>query len=572
MSWRLLTVALARESDIVLVRQRARRIAELVGLKAQDRTRFTTALSEIARNAVEHAHGGEVEFLLVGRERPQRLEARVRDDGAGIPNLGEVLSGAYQSPRGMGVGILGARRLAEVFEIESAPGRGTTVTLGKMLPPTAKLLGAADIRRIADTLARDIVLDPLLELRGRDRELLLSLEELQRREKELDQISQELSDTNRGVVALYAELEERAEHLRRADEIKSRFLSHMSHEFRTPLNAVLALSKLLLDRVDGDLTPGQERQVRYIRRSAESLKELIDDLLDLAKVESGKTEVHRSEFTVEHLFRTLRGMMRPLLPSEGVALVFENVANLPPLVSDEGKISQILRNFVSNAIKFTERGEVRVSAERGPQDTIIFSVRDTGIGIAPEHHELIFQEFSQIESKAQGRVKGTGLGLPLSRRLAELLGGRVAVESALGEGSTFTLILPRVFGTTASESRHILVVDDDEAARYVLCQFLSSAGFEVEVAGTGGEGLERARREPPDAILLDLQMPDLDGYELMEELHAEPRTREIPIVVVTSAVLGPKERARLGRARAIVGKDRLSTETLVAALSPVAAA
>lgn len=572
MSWRLLTVALARESDIVLVRQRARRIAELVGLKAQDRTRFTTALSEIARNAVEHAHGGEVEFLLVGRERPQRLEARVRDDGAGISNLGEVLSGAYQSPRGMGVGILGARRLAEVFEIESAPGRGTTVTLGKMLPPTAKLLGAADIRRIADTLARDIVLDPLLELRGRDRELLLSLEELQRREKELDQISQELSDTNRGVVALYAELEERAEHLRRADEIKSRFLSHMSHEFRTPLNAVLALSKLLLDRVDGDLTPGQERQVRYIRRSAESLKELIDDLLDLAKVESGKTEVHRSEFTVEHLFRTLRGMMRPLLPSEGVALVFENVANLPPLVSDEGKISQILRNFVSNAIKFTERGEVRVSAERGPQDTIIFSVRDTGIGIAPEHHELIFQEFSQIESKAQGRVKGTGLGLPLSRRLAELLGGRVAVESALGEGSTFTLILPRVFGTTASESRRILVVDDDEAARYVLCQFLSSAGFEVEVAGTGGEGLERARREPPDAILLDLQMPDLDGYELMEELHAEPRTREIPIVVVTSAVLGPKERARLGRARAIVGKDRLSTETLVAALSPLAAA
>jgi len=571
-SWPLLTVALARETDIVLVRQRARRIAELIGLKAQDRTRFTTALSEIARNAVEHAHGGEVEFRLSGRERPQRLEARVRDDGPGIPNLAEVLSGAYQSPRGMGVGILGARRLAEAFEIESAAGRGTTVTLGKTLPPTAKLLGAADIRRIADTLARDIVLDPLLELRGRDRELLLSLEELQRREKELDQISQELNDTNRGVVALYAELEERAEHLRRADEIKSRFLFHMSHEFRTPLNAVLALSKLLLDRVDGDLTAGQERQVRYIRRSAESLKELIDDLLDLAKVESGKTEIHRSEFTVEHLFRTLRGMMRPLLPNEGVALVFENVANLPPLVSDEGKISQILRNFVSNAIKFTERGEVRVSAERGPDDTIVFSVRDTGIGIAPEHHELIFQEFMQIESPAQRRVKGTGLGLPLSRRLAELLGGRVAVESALGEGSTFRLILPRVFGKAASESRRVLIVDDDESARYVLCQFLSSAGFQVEEAGSGGEGLERARREPPDAILLDLQMPGLDGYELMEELDAEPTTREIPVVVVTSAVLGPKERARLGRARAIIGKDRLSTETLVAALSPRAAA
>jgi signal transduction histidine kinase/CheY-like chemotaxis protein len=572
MSWRLLTVAIERETDIVLVRQRARRIAELVGFDTQGQTRFTTALSEIARNAFEYARGGEVEFRLVGKVQPQRLEARVSDKGPGIPHLDDVLAGAYRSPGGMGLGIIGARRLAEFFEIESAPGRGTTVTLGKVLPRRHKLLGVADVRRITDALARDGIADPLSELRGRDRELLLSLEELNRREKEVDQISQELEDTNRGVVALYAELDERAEHLRRSDEIKSKFLSNMSHEFRTPLNAVLALSKLLLDRVDGELTPEQERQVRYIRRSAESLKELVDDLLDLAKVEAGKTEIRTSEFTVEDLFGALRGMMRPLLAGEAVTLVLEESSNLPPLVTDEGKVSQILRNFISNAIKFTERGEVHVSARRERDDVIVFSVRDTGIGIAPEHHELIFQEFTQVESAVQRRVKGTGLGLPLSRRLAELLGGRVNLESALGKGSAFSLAIPRVYGAQAVTPGRVLVIDDDEAARYVLRQFLASAGFEVEEANSGTEGLERARQLRPDAIFLDLQMPDIDGYGVLEELHADPGTRDVPVVIVTSTVLGPLERSRLGSARSIVGKDRLSTEALVAALARRAAA
>jgi CheY-like chemotaxis protein/anti-sigma regulatory factor (Ser/Thr protein kinase) len=282
--------------------------------------------------------------------------------------------------------------------------------------------------------------------------------------------------------------------------------------------------------------------------------------------------VRTTEFTVEDLFGALRGMMRPLLAGDAVSLVLEEQANLPPLVTDEGKVSQILRNFISNAMKFTERGEVRVSAQRGPGDTITFRVRDTGIGIAPEHHELIFQEFTQLESLMQKRVKGTGLGLPLSRRLAELLGGKVAIESALGEGSTFSLTLPRVYGAHSVATGRVLIVDDDEAARYVLRQFLASAGFKVEEASGGTEGLERARRHPPDAILLDLQMPGIDGYGVLEELHAEAATRHIPVVIVTSANLGPLERARLTAARAIVGKDRLSTETLLAALARRAAA
>jgi signal transduction histidine kinase len=201
----------------------------------------------------------------------------------------------------------------------------------------------------------------------------------------------------------------------------------MSHEFRTPLNSILALTGILLDRIDGDLTSEQELQVSLVRTAAQDLYELVNDLLDLAKVEAGKVVVRPAEFEVANLFGALRGMLRPLLVSDSVALVFEDPAGIPPLDTDEGKVSQILRNFLSNALKFTERGEIRVSATFDEAaGTAIFRVADTGIGIAPEDQERIFLEFSQVEHALQKKVKGTGLGLPLSRRLAQLLGGDVA--------------------------------------------------------------------------------------------------------------------------------------------------
>jgi signal transduction histidine kinase len=259
----------------------------------------------------------------------------------------------------------------------------------------------------------------------------------------LEQLNRELEDTNRGVVALYAELDERADHLRRVDEMKSHFLSNMSHEFRVPINAILSLAHLLLDRIDGELTPEQDLQVSFIRKAAEDLAELVNDLLDLAKIEAGKITVRPSEFDVNTLFGTLRGMLRPLLLGETVDLVFETPADMPPLFTDESKVSQILRNFISNALKFTERGEVRVSARLASEgDRIILAVADTGIGIAPDDQEAIFEEFTQLENALQRRVKGTGLGLPLCRKLATLLGGRVEVDSQVGVGSTFSVVLP----------------------------------------------------------------------------------------------------------------------------------
>jgi signal transduction histidine kinase len=279
-----------------------------------------------------------------------------------------------------------------------------------------------------------------------NQELVVTLAELRERQEDLLSLTRELEDTNRGIVALYAEIEDKAERLRKADEMKSRFLSNTSHELRTPLSSIRALARLLLDRLDGDLTDEQERQVKFIESAANDLSELVNDLLDLAKIEAGKVELVLAPVVVDNLFRALKGMLRPLVDEGRVELVFETPDFSEAFESDEGKISQVLRNFISNALKFTEQGSVRVGASWNRElDTITFSVSDSGIGIGPDNLQLIFEEFSQIEHPLQRRSKGTGLGLPLCRKLAELLGGRVEVESQVGVGSTFRLVLPRSF-------------------------------------------------------------------------------------------------------------------------------
>jgi signal transduction histidine kinase/CheY-like chemotaxis protein len=560
------------------------------------------------------------------------------------------------------------------------------------MPRRAELVTPATVARMASALARQAPRSLLEEVQQQNRELLRALEELQRRQEELTLLNGELEDTNRGVVALYAELDEKADHLRRADELKSRFLSNMSHEFRTPLNSILALARLLLDRLDGPLTSEQARQIGFIQRAADDLFQLVNDLLDLAKVEAGKTVVRPIEFRVANLFGALRGMLRPLLLNTSVSLVFEDASELPALLTDEAKISQILRNFISNALKFTERGEIRVSAALAAgADAIAFSVTDTGIGIAPEDQELIFQEFTQIDSALQRKVKGTGLGLPLTKRLAELLGGSVSVVSSPGIGSTFTAVVPRLYSpavidadaarpatewepdptrlpvlvvedqpdlqlvyqkylgdsefqvvpaTTTAEARQvmrritpaaivldillraedawsllaelkrdgatrgvpvlvvtdvsdhqkavalgadafankpidrdwlvdnlrnlvpgpagrrILIIDDDQVSRYLLRGLLRRTGHIVTEAGSGAEGLEKAREQRPDVIFCDLLMPGMPGLEVLERLATDPVTRGIPVIVNTAGVLPPEERALLEqRTSGILSKD-----------------
>jgi signal transduction histidine kinase len=259
---------------------------------------------------------------------------------------------------------------------------------------------------------------------------------------EAEGLRAELEETNRGVLALYAELDSQADQLREATELKSRFLAYMSHEFRTPINSIRSITRLLLDRVDGPLTEEQEKQVSFIQQNATEFAEMVDDLLDLAKVEAGRVEISPAWFEMVDLFSALRGMFKPVLTNPDVHLVFEEPQDVPKLYTDDRKLSQILRNFISNALKFTPRGEVRVSARLEGDQRVTFSVADSGIGIAPEFHQSIFEDFSQVQSALQKRLRGTGLGLSLSKKLAQLLGGSVNLQSEPGKGSTFSVTIP----------------------------------------------------------------------------------------------------------------------------------
>ncbi|MEH2176382.1 ATP-binding protein [Nostoc sp.] len=540
----LLAIAIQYEQDVVQARQRTREIAEQLGFDAQDRARLATAVSEIARNAFQYAQGGTVEFSVAGE--PQAFLIRIQDRGGGIPDLTDVLAGRYTSDTGAGLGIVGTRRLMDLFEIESLPEQGTTVTIGKRLSKRTPTFTDSQLQQIRETVIGRSPENPYQEIQQQNQELLRAMAELRKREEELSQLNQELEDTNRGVVALYAELDEKASSLQQVNELKTRFLSNMSHEFRTPLNSILSLSRMLLARMDGDLTIEQEKQVTFIQKAASGLSELVNDLLDLAKVEAGKIEVHPSSFEVSELFATLRGMLRPLLvQGSSVGLIVEEPEGIPPLYTDEGKVAQILRNFVSNALKFTEQGEVRVSAVQTGH-TVTFSVSDTGIGIAPGDRERIFEDFMQIESPLQKQVKGTGLGLPLSRKLAELIGGRISVKSQLGEGSTFTALIPIVYphatelttvlqpiASVEPTRLPILVVEDHPETLFIYEKHLQQSIYQLIATRTLAQARLALQQFRPAAIMLDILLEGQNGWTFLREIKGDEITRTIPVLVIT---------------------------------------
>jgi len=273
--------------------------------------------------------------------------------------------------------------------------------------------------------------------------------ELIRLQTENRALREELEETNQGVLALYAELDSQAEALRQASELKSRFLSYMSHEFRTPLGSILSIASLLKDELDGPLNEEQQKQVGFVSTSAQELTEMVNDLLDLAKIEAGRISVSPDWFDMFDFFAALRGMFRPIVDTDAVDLIFEEPVGAVRLYTDDRKLAQILRNFISNALKFTLRGEVRVSVKMVGETEVRFSVADTGIGIPADMHDQLFEDFVQIDSPLQKRLRGTGLGLSLCKRYAALLGGTVGIESQPGCGSTFYLVIPTTLDAEA---------------------------------------------------------------------------------------------------------------------------
>jgi len=435
----IITTEIRTEQDVVAARQRAKQVAAALGFELQDQTRIATAVSEIVRNAYRYAGGGRVEFG-VDSSPSATFNVRVTDSGPGVKDLQSVLGGTYRSETGMGVGIVGSRRLVDRFDIESRPG-GTTVSLGKDLPPDSPPITSALINQITNDLVTHPPGSSLDQVQQQNQELLQTLEALRGRQAEVERLNEELAETNRGVLALYAELDDKAQELKKVSDQKTRFLSNITHELRTPLNSIIMLARMMLSQKDGPLGEEYKKQAGFIAESSESLLELVNDLLDLAKIEAGKVDVRPSTLAVEEMLASLRGMFRPLLSGKEVELVFEPADPGLIMYTDAAKISQILRNLLSNAVKFTEQGEIRVKAAcRG--DTVAISVADTGPGISAEGQRRLFQDFAQLKDEYRKGIKGTGLGLSISRQLADLLGGAITLESEVGRGSTFTVTLP----------------------------------------------------------------------------------------------------------------------------------
>jgi signal transduction histidine kinase/CheY-like chemotaxis protein len=448
----------------------------------------------------------------------------------------------------MGLGLIGVRRLMDECEIDTSP-KGTKVVAKKLLPLFAPEITPRLRDQIVDLLAKQRADNPLEEVQQQNGELMQALADLNERREELQRLNQELEDTNRGVLALYAELDEKAESLRRADQLKSRFLSDMSHEFRTPVNSILALTRLL---EEGTLDDEQRKQSALIRRSADGLATLVEDLLDLAKIEAGKIEIRPVEFDVANLFSALRGMLRPLLVSQSVRLVFEEPREIPPLYMDEGKLSQILRNFISNALKFTEQGMISVKASFDTNDrTVTFAVSDTGMGVPAEDQAKIFEEFVQLDNPAQRKIKGTGLGLPLCRKLATLLNGKIDLKSEIGSGSTFSVTIPLYYSQVLESQRDgevkqgtswhidetripVLVLEDASETRLLYEKFLRRSAFQLIPASNLREARLALQQVRPRAIILDILLRGEDAWNWLAELKAESATQEIPVLVITS--------------------------------------
>ncbi|HEX7004118.1 MAG TPA: ATP-binding protein [Trueperaceae bacterium] len=558
----LLTLELRYEQDVVTARQRAKQVAQLLGFEPQDQIRVATSVSELARNAVVHAGSGRVEFALEEAPPSQVLVMKVADEGPGIADIEEVLNPSSHGSGTSALGLVGARRLMDGFEIDSTPGNGTTVTIRKARPQSLRPFNRTQLQEITETIVDSQPRTPIDELRQQNQDLITALEALERNQQELVRLNQELEDTNRGVVALYAELDEKAKELHQANQVKSRFLAHMSHEFRTPLNSVLALSRLLLGHADGDLSEEQTKQVIFIRRAAGELLEMVNDLLDMAKVEAGNLPVQPTKVDPQDLMSALRGMFLPLVTSPDVDLVFTGFERIPVLWVDERKLTQILRNFIANALKFTAEGEVRITVEL-ESEAVVFSVTDTGIGIAPEDQENIFEEFRQLSGPAQQKTIGSGLGLAISRKLADLLEATVGVESEPGKGSTFWLRLPTArvpegVGQSAGSEGHaapgsrMLIVDDNEIDRYILKGLLADLGYPAVESADGEEGLRRTHAEEPEVIFLDLVMPGVNGFEVLERLREGAETSSIGVVVVTSKSLDEREKSRLDELGAVL--------------------
>jgi signal transduction histidine kinase/ActR/RegA family two-component response regulator len=367
-----------------------------------------------------------------------------------------------------------------------------------------------------------------------------------------------------------------------ANRLKSQFLANMSHELRTPLNGILALSEMLKEEMMGPLSPEQKEQVEIIHRSGQTLLALINEILDLSKVESGRLELKPRRVRIVSYLKKEAETLRPLAESKG--LTYEVVASdeeEPEVLVDPQRVRQVMVNLIGNAVKFTEKGSVRVILERIQGGSRLrVTVQDTGVGIPREHHATVFQEFRQLDGSASRKHGGTGLGLAICKKLVQLMGGEIWLDSEVGRGSTFSFVIPLKVreGTEApaphapapvsgpSGPKRILIVEDDQVEAALLARRLHERGHHAIAVGTAEEAVRRLREGPVDLVVLDLILPKMDGEAFLRELEMIPGADGVPVLVSTAKDLSPEEREAFEKRgctvflKAETGMDRLVEE------------
>ncbi len=417
------------------------------------------------------------------------------------------------------------------------------------------------------------------KLQASEEELKVQQEELMQANQELEERSRLLEEKNQLISERNLEIQKKAEELEISSKYKSEFLANMSHELRTPLNSILLLSRLLAENKPENLNNDQVQYAQVIQSSGSGLLHLIDDILDLSKIEAGKMEVEYQQVPVQAMINDLEALFAPLAKEKHIEFVTRISKEVPSTIeTDKLRLEQVLKNLLSNAVKFTGEGSVtlEVTNKPGNNEFISLSVKDTGIGIPKDKQHLVFEAFQQADGSTRRKFGGTGLGLSISKNLVELLGGEIKIESEPGRGSAFTIFIPvrkasekpttfsqknvqtqneivpsnqqpSTFRTTVipqslpddrehiePSSKTILIIEDDVAFAKALVEYTHGRGYKALVAVRGDEGIELARKFKPVGILLDLQLPVKDGWEVMQELKQDPETRSIPVHMMSS--------------------------------------
>jgi signal transduction histidine kinase len=447
-STRLGDVYVRRESDIVKVRERVRRLAREMGFDSTTQIKITTAVSEVTRNIYEYAKSGAIMLAVAERGPEGGLLVTARDDGPGIDEatLRSIMRGTYRSASGLGVGLSGTRKLMDEFDIKTAEGEGTRVSVVKWLPRAAAEALKGRVEELRGLFSVEEDDSAIEELQQQNRDFVAVLSELEEKREQLEQLNEQLEEANR-------ELNEANAKLRELAEMKEEFLALTTHDLRSPLTVISGVISFFTSGRLGKLSPEQQNMVAMMERNAQSLIELVNDLLDASKLESGTLRLDVASIDLGGLIDEIRETMEPLAREKGITLEEEIAPDLPPVEADRPKLRRILVNLLSNAVKFTGKGgTVTLKAETLGEE-VRLSVSDTGVGIAPEDVERLFDKYEQARSRATRGEKGTGLGLYITKQLVELHGGEIKVESEVGRGSTFSFTMSASRGARRDEKQ-----------------------------------------------------------------------------------------------------------------------